>query len=216
MAAQTALPRLVLTVSLLVCGATHAGRPMVVDDADVDNAGTGHIEAWYARQPGHAHTWTVSPAYSPVEGLEIDAAITRDRTAASTSQWLQAKWRISPSRVGGCNQAAVLGVLQVRSQPGNTPYVNGLLSCNSAWGATHFNLGGQGPAGGPGVATWGLAHERDFGRATLHVEAFGQRRAKPTFQVGARTLVLPRLQLDASLGRSKHETLLSVGLRQSF
>lgn len=189
---------------------------MAVDDADVDDAGSGHVEAWYARQPGRAHTWTIAPAYAPIEGLEIGAAITRDRTAASTSQSLQAKWRISPSREEGCNSAAVFGVLQVRGQSGTTPYVNGLLSCHSAWGATHLNLGGQRQSGGPGVATWGLAHERELGRATLHVEAFGQRLAKPVFQIGARTDVLPRLQLDASLGRSNRETLLSLGLRQSF
>lgn len=210
------LPRLACAAGLLAGSAVHAGRPMVVDDAGVDDAGSGHVEAWYARQPGRAHTWTLSPAYAPIDGLEIDAVITRDLTAASTSQSLQAKWRISPSREQGCNHAAVLGMQQVRGQAGNMPYVNGLLSCNSAWGATHFNLGGQGPAGGPGVATWGLAHERDFGRTTLHVEAFGQRLAKPTFQIGARTNVLPRLQVDASLGRSNRETLLSVGLRQSF
>jgi hypothetical protein len=79
-----------------------------------------------------------------------------------------------------------------------------------------MNLGGQRPAGGPAVGTWGLAHEREVGRATLHVEAFGQRLAKPTFQIGARTNLLARFQLDASLGRSNRETLLSVGLRQSF
>ncbi|MDO8370578.1 MAG: hypothetical protein Q7T39_01485, partial [Polaromonas sp.] len=65
-------------------------------------------------------------------------------------------------------------------------------------------------------ATWGLAHEREFGAATLHVEAFGQRLAKPTFQVGARTSLTSRLQLDATVGRSNRETLVSVGLKQSF
>jgi hypothetical protein len=208
--------RLILVAALLASGAAHAGRPLTVDDANTDDAGTGHLEGWYARQPGRAHTWTVAPAYAPVHGLELGASVTRDRTAASTSQLLQAKWRISPPREQGCNDAAVIGVLQVRGQAGNTPYVNGLLSCNSAWGATHFNLGAQHPSGGPGVATWGLAHERDVGRATLHVEAFGQRLAKPSFQIGARTSVLPRFQLDASLGRNNRETLFSVGLRQSF
>ena len=142
MAAHFFLFRLAFAAGLLACGVAEAGRPMVVDDADVDDAGTGHVEAWYARQPGRAHTWTVAPAYAPIEGLEIGAGFTRDRTAASTSQSLQAKWRISPSREAGCNPAAVFGVLQVRGQPGTTPYVNGLLSCNSNWGATHFNLGG--------------------------------------------------------------------------
>ncbi|MDI1340227.1 hypothetical protein [Polaromonas sp.] len=207
---------LLVASSLLACLSAHAGRPLTVDDANTDDAGTGHVEGWYARQPGHAHTWTVAPAYAPVDGLELGAAVTRDRSAATTSQALQAKWRITPSQEAGCNAAAVLGATQTRGQSGTTPYLNGLLSCNSSWGATHVNLGGQRPAGGPGVATWGLAHEREFGAATVHVEAFGQRLAKPTFQVGARTHLTQRLQLDATVGRSKRETLLSVGLKQSF
>lgn len=207
---------LLLAGGLLACLSAHAGRPLTVDDANTDDAGTGHVEGWYARQPGRAHTWTVAPAYAPVDGLELGASVTRDRTAATTSQALQAKWRITPAQEAGCNTALVLGATQTRGQGGTTPYLNGLLSCNSTWGATHLNLGGQRPSGGPGVASWGLAHEREFGAATLHVEAFGQRLAKPTFQVGARILLTKQLQLDATVGRSNRETLLSVGLKQPF
>ena len=208
--------RLMLTASLLACGFANAGRPLTVDDANTEDAGSGHVEAWYARQPGRAHTWTVAPAYSPIDGLELGASVTRDRTAASTSQSLQAKWRITPSQETGCNSAAVLGISQTRGESGSTPYFNGLLTCNSAWGATHFNLGAQRPSGGPGVGTWGLAHEREWGPVTVHAEAFGQRLAKPTFQVGARKNLAPQLQLDATVGRSNRETLVSVGLKQSF
>lgn len=208
--------QLALVAGLLFSGSVHAGRPLTVDDANTDDAGTGHVEGWYARQPGRAHTWTVAPAYAPVDGLELGVSVTRDPTAASTSQALQAKWRITPSQEAGCNTAAVLGATQTRGQGGTTPYLNGLLTCNSTWGATHVNLGGQRPSGGPGVATWGLAHEREFGAATLHAEAFGQRLAKPTVQVGARSNLTHRLQLDATVGRSKRETLVSVGLKQSF
>lgn len=207
---------LLVVAGLLACLSAQAGRPLMVDDANTDDAGTGHVEGWYARQPGHAHTWTVAPAYAPVDGLELGASFTRDRSAATTSQALQAKWRITPSQEVGCNAAAVLGATQTRGQSGTTPYLNGLLSCNSPWGATHVNVGGQRPSGGPGVATWGLAHERAFGAATVHGEAFGQRLAKPTFQVGTRTNLTHRLQLDATVGRSNRETLLSVGLKQSF
>ncbi len=210
------LPRLVLAASLLACGLAQAGRPLTVDDANTDEAGTGHVEGWYARQPGRANTWTVAPAFAPVDGLELGASFTRDRTAASTSQSLQAKWRITPSQENGCNTAAVFGVSQTRGQSGNTPYLNGLLSCNSALGATHFNLGAQRAPGGPGVATWGLAHEREWGPVTVHAEAFGQRLAKPTFQIGARKDLSPSLQLDATLGRNNHQNLFSVGLKQSF
>ena len=208
--------RLVLATSLLACSLSHAGRPLTVDDANTDDAGSGHIEGWYARQPGKANTWTVAPAYSPIDGLELGAAVTRDRTAASTSQSLQAKWRITPSQENGCNSAAVLGASQTRGQSGTTPYFNGLLTCNSALGSTHFNLGAQRAPGGLGVGTWGLAHEREWGPVTVHAEAFGQRLAKPTFQVGARKDLSPSLQLDATLGRNNHQNLFSVGLKQSF
>lgn len=210
------LPGLLFAASLLVCGFANAGRPLSVDDANTDDAGSGHVEAWYARQPGHAHTWTVAPAFSPIDGLELGASLTRDRTAASTSQSLQAKWRITPSQDNGCNSAAVLGASQTRGQSGTTPYLNGLLSCNSAGGSTHFNLGAQRTPGGPSVGTWGLAHEREWGPVTVHAEAFGQRLAKPTFQIGARKDLSPRLQLDATLGRNNRQNLFSVGLKQSF
>lgn len=216
MAAHPFLFRLAFVAGLLACAAAEAGRPMTVDDADVDDAGAGHVEAWYARQPGHVNTWTVAPVFSPMDGLELGASVTRDRTAASTSQSLQAKWRITPPQENGCNSAAVLGASQTRGQSGSTPYFNGLLSCNSALGATHFNLGAQRASGGPGVGTWGLAHERASGPVTVHAEAFGQRLAKPTFQVGARKDLSPRLQLDATLGRNNHQKLFSVGLKQSF
>jgi hypothetical protein len=208
--------RVFLSGCVLTCGLAQAGRPLTVDDANTDDEGNGHVEGWYARQPGRAHTWTIAPAYAPIDGLELGATVTRDRTAATTSESLQAKWRITPSQDAGCNTAAVLGASRVRGQPGTTPYLNGLLTCNSTWGATHLNLGAQRPSGGPGVATWGLAHEREWGPVTMHAEAFGQRFAKPVFQVGARKELIPRLQLDATMGRSNRETLLSVGLKQSF
>ena len=99
---------------------------------------------------------------------------------------MQAKWRITPSLESGCNAGAVLGVARTRGAGGNTPYLNGLLTCNSSWGATHFNLGAVREPGEPTLGTWGIAHEHEFGPVTAHVEAFGQRRSKPTFQVGAR------------------------------
>ncbi|MBP6404516.1 MAG: hypothetical protein KA335_02575 [Ramlibacter sp.] len=209
--------RTLLALSLAVLAATPAlaGRPLTVDDASVNDAGAGHVEAWYARQPGRLHTWTVAPAYAPVNGLELGAAFTRDRTTPQSSAAVQAKWRITPVQDDGCNAGAVLGVAQARGA-GRTPYINGLFTCNSAWGATHFNLGANRARGGPTLGAWGVAHEREFGAITAHVEAFGQRLAKPTFQIGARKDIAKGLQLDGTLGRSNRETLVSVGLKVGF
>jgi len=214
---QTPTRTLLLSLAALWLAApAHAGRPLTVDDASVNDAGEGHVEAWYARQPGRAHTWTVAPAYAPIDGLELGAALSRDRTADATTGAVQAKWRITPSLESGCNAGAVLGVAHTRGAGGNTPYLNGLFTCNSGWGASHFNLGAMRASDGPTLGTWGIAHEREFGRITAHVEAFGQRRSKPTFQVGARTELAKGLQIDGTLGRSNHESLVSLGLKQSF
>ena len=202
--------------ALMLDAPAFAGRPLTVDDASVDEAGAGHVEAWYARQPGRAHTWTVAPAYAPVDGLELGAAISRDRTADATTGAVQAKWRITPSQESGCNAGAVLGVAHTRGAGGNTPYLNGLATCNSSWGASHFNLGAVRAPGGSTLGTWGIAHEREFGQVTAHVEAFGQRLSKPTVQVGARMEVVKGLQIDGTVGRSNRETLVSLGLKQSF
>ncbi|MBA4329598.1 MAG: hypothetical protein C0428_15325 [Polaromonas sp.] len=210
------LPRLLVAASLLAGGFANAGRPLSVDDANTDDAGSGHVEGWYARQAGGVNSWTIAPAFAPLDGLELGASLTRDLTAASISQSLQAKWRITPSQENGCNSATVLGASQTRGQSGTTPYLNGMLTCNSLLGSTHFNLGAQRAPGGPGVGTWGLAHERAWGAATVHAEAFGQRMVKPTFQIGARKGLGPALQLDATLGRNNHRYLFSVGLKQSF
>ena len=201
----------------LILGApAHAGRPLTVDDANVAEAGTGHVEAWYARRPDHADTWTVAPAYVPVEGLELGASFSRDRTEEVTTSAVQAKWRITPSLESGCNAGAVLGVGRRSGAGGNTPYVNGLLTCNSTWGATHFNLGAAREPGEPTLGIWGIAHEHEFGPVTAHVEAFGQRLSKPIFNVGARMEVAKGLQIDGTVGRSNHETLFSLGLKQLF
>ncbi len=206
---------LTLCTALLMATPALAGRPLTVDDASVNDTGDGHVEAWYARQPGRLHTWTVAPAYAPIDGLELSASFTRDRTTPQSSEAVQVKWRITPVQESGCNAGAVLGVAHARGT-GRTPYVNGLFTCNSSWGATHFNLGANRASGSPTLGTWGIAHEHEFGAVTAHVEAFGQRLSKPTFQVGARFDIAKGLQLDGTLGRGNRETLVSVGFKASF
>ena len=188
---------------------------MTVDDAGVDDPGTGHVDAFYERRPGHAHTFTVAPSWSLYQGLELGAVVSRDRSAGATSQALQVKWLVTPSRTAGCNTGVTAALAHTRGV-GNTPTINGLLTCNSGWGASHVNLGGVRNPGGPVLGTWGIAHEREFGPVTAHVEAFGQRHGKPTFQVGARTQLTDTLQLDGSLGRSGGEMLFSVGVVLQF
>lgn len=206
-----------LLLAALAAGNAHAGRPLTVDDANVNDTGKGHVEAWYARQPGKANTWTVSPAYAPVDGLEIGAALSRDTSARETSTAVQLKWRITPSQENGCNLGAVGGVSHTRGS-GSAPYVNGLVTCNGGFGAVHLNLGALRPSGGPSTSTWGVAYERELGAVTAHAELFGERHGRPTFQVGLRTEVAAGWQLDGTVGRDRgaRETVYSIGLKRSF
>lgn len=207
--------RALLGAAFMLAGSAEAGRPLTVDDAGVDDKGTGHVEAWYARQPGGGRTWTVAPAYAPLEGLEIGAALARDQGNRQTSEQLQAKWRISPAREDGCNAAAAAGIGRVQGS-GSSPFAYAIVTCNSTWGSTHANLGGVRDSGGPTAGTWGIAHEHPLGAVTVHAEAFGQRRAKPTYQLGIRSLLTDTLQIDGTVGRTDRQTLVSVGLKISY
>lgn len=193
-----------------------AGRPLTVDDANVNAVGAGQVEAWYARQADGASVWNVAPAYGLMEGVEVAASWARDATNRVNTTALQAKFRLTPSLANGCNLGAVVGVLRPNDDSGRTPYVNGLLSCNGDAGALHLNLGANRPSGGATLSTWGLALEREFGAVTAHVEYFGQEHAKPSVQLGLRTELLKNVQIDATVGQSGGDALVSVGLKYQF
>lgn len=205
-------------LALAACS-THAGRPLTVDDAATNAKGEGHVEAWYARMPGRAHSWNLAPAYAPIEGLEFSGLVARDTTNRVNMQALQVKWIVTPPQERGCN-AGLVGGAGRSAAAGNasstTPYFNGLLTCRQGDWAGHANLGRQLPDGAPAATTWGLAVERALGAVTAHAEAFGERHGRPTRQLGLRTELRPGLQLDGTVGRAESQTVFSVGLKQSF
>ena len=207
---------LIVTIALLSSTICLAGRPLAVDDANVNEVGAGHVETWYARQPGGVNAWTVAPAYGLTEGVEIAASWARDATNKVNTTALQAKFRLTPSLKNGCNVGAVIGASQPNDGSDNTPYLNGLLSCNMNAGSLHLNLGANHPPGGPTLNTWGLAFEREFGAMTVHVEYFGQDQSKPTFQLGLRTELLKNVQIDSTVGHSSGDALFSLGLKFQF
>lgn len=207
---------LVFALAVLTTNICLAGRPLAVDDANVNEAGAGHVETWYARQVGGANVWTVAPAYGAMEGVEIAASWARDATNTVNTTALQAKFRLTPSRKNGCNIGAVIGASQPNNGSDNTPYINGLLSCNMEAGSLHLNLGATHPPDGPTLNTWGLAFERAFGAMTAHVEYFGHDQSSPTFQLGLRTELLKNVQIDGTVGHSSDDALFSLGLKFQF
>ena len=213
---STASRILLSSLFALTLGApAQAGRPLTVDDANVAEAGTGHVEAWYARRPDRADTWTVAPAYVPVDGLELGARILSDRTADETTGSVQAKWRITPSLESGCNAGAVLGVARRSGAGGNTPFVNGLFTCNGAWGATHFNLGAAREPGEPTLGIWGVAMNASSARSPPMSRPSASASPNPS-STSARELRWPKDCRSTAPWDAATTTLFSLGLKQLF
>ena len=209
-------PLMLMAVALVWGETCLAGRPLSVDDANVNDVGAGHVEMWYARQPGYTNVWTVAPAYGIAKGIEIGVAVARDATNDSSTNSLQAKFRLTPSLEKGCNVGATVGASQANNGVENTPFFNGLLSCNGGFGSVHLNLGSNSPPKGPSLGTWGLALERELGSFTVHGETFGQENGSPTVQLGLRTELVKNVQIDGTAGRVNGESVLSVGLKFQF
>jgi hypothetical protein len=127
----------------------------------VNEVGAGHVEAWYAHQPDYANVWTVTPAYDIARGVEIGMAVARDATTDPSTNTLQAKFQLTSSLKDGCNLGASVGASQTKNGLENTPFVNGLVTCNTGYGSAHVNLGSNSPPQEPTLRTWGVAVERE-------------------------------------------------------
>lgn len=201
--------------SAVLCLPAWAGRALSVDDANVDDKRTGHVEAWFARGAGNTNVYNVVPAYSPWEAVEFSVPLARDRTNAVTSIGALVRLRLTEPQKSGCNFLVALG--QQHLNPGaNQPYAYSAATCKKNEFALHANLGAAKPTGASSFGTWGVALERDHGDLVGHLEAFGQEHAKPTFQVGARKELGKGFQIDGTVGRTDGDTIFSLGVKFNF
>jgi hypothetical protein len=193
-----------------------ADRPLTVDDANVNDTGDGHVEAWWTRSPNGVRFWTVAPAYAPVDNIELGAGIAREQFSGIQTHNIQAKFRLSPTQENGCNFGAVTGYARVDGQS-SQPYVNGLFSCNHpSLGSLHTNLGALNFSSSQRLRTWGVAWERAYGEVTVHIEKFGIEHEKPTIAGGLSFNVMQDLQLDTSVGRTNKNNIFTLGLKWMF
>lgn len=193
-----------------------AGRPLTVDDANVNDVGEGQVEGWWTRSPNGSRSWTVAPAYAPIKNVELGAGVSRDQKTGLESVNVQAKFRITESQEKGCNFGAVVGTARADGES-SKEYVNGLFTCNHpTLGSLHTNLGALDFSKSQRIGTWGLAWERAYGEVTAHVEVYGQRQETPTWATGLRMNILPKLQIDASVGRQSGQNLLTLGTKWMF
>ena len=194
----------------------YAGRPLLVDDAGVNDKGHGHVEAWYARGAEKNNSWHIAPAYSPTDWLEITAAFSRDNSEKFNSKGLTAKILFSPSKESGCNPGVLAGFSQTNGHSHTDTHVTGLLTCNTVtYGSVHFNLGISALADTSPVHM-GIAYEKPIGPVTANLEIFKERYSKPITQIGLRGYILPRIQLDGSIGRQGSDTIFSIGTKIEF
>ena len=208
----------ILTASVvLIAGQVNAGHPLTVDDANTNEKGAGHLEYWWAREPGNTQTFNIAPAYAPFEGIELSATYTRERKSKLNATAMQAKWVVTKPDENGCNFGLVGGSAIVGDEGSRRNYANGLITCNRKdFGNLHFNLGSKKPRDGSTVRTWGVAVERELGTLTPHLEYFGAIGEKPTIQAGIRGEIVKSLQLDGNVGRVDKETVYSVGMKIQF
>lgn len=206
----------VVLMALFVSTSSFAGRPLTVDDANVNDTGDGHVEAWWTRSPSGVRSWTIAPAYAPVDNLELSAGIAREQRTGIQTQNIQVKFRITPTQENACNFGTVAGYAQTDGES-SKPYINGLFTCNNATlGSLHTNVGALNVSISKRVRTWGVAWERAYGPVTVHIEKFGLEHEKPTVATGFRFNVMDDLQLDTSVGRTNKQNIVTLGFKWMF
>jgi hypothetical protein len=201
-----------------IATSSFAGRPLLIDDAGINDKGQGHVETWVARS-GRVTFYNLSPAYAFWDNVELAAQLSRDSGNHFTSTSVQAKWVITPSQGNGCNVAASVGAQHAKTDydSSNARYINGLLSCNgTALGSIHFNLGYTKPSGFSGDTSYGVALEKSFGTVTPHIEVLGSDSIDTSVNVGLRGDIAHNVQLDGSVGRFAGSTLYTLGLKFRF
>ncbi len=204
-----------LAISLLSMS-VQAGRPMSVDDANVNDKGVAHVESFWSRAADGSRTFTVAPAYSPLPGLDLVAIDTRTLSGGSHSQTLQSKMQVTAARDQGCYFAWVLGATVWKKGDGQNSFVGANATCNMGVGALHASVVSSRDAVGRDTPSLGVAWEQSFGAWTGHIESIAQRAAKPMVGIGARTDVMPGFQVDGTLGRVSGKAMFSLGTKITF
>jgi hypothetical protein len=202
------------TLLFAAIGSAYAGRPLAVDDANVNEVGAGHVEAWFDKN-GSDKAFTVAPAYSPIKGLELAIAYSRDQPHTSNLTSLGAKYQITKPKEGGCHAATSLAF--ARSSGENAVFLNLIGTCQLGFADLHLNGGlGRNTTTKDNTKVLGLALEKETSIATFHAEAQGVENSKPLFQIGARKEVFKNWQLDGTIGRQGGNKVFSLGTKYQF
>ena len=204
-----------LAFSLLSLSA-QAGRPLSVDDANVNDKGVAHVETFWSRAADGSRSLTIAPTYSPLPGVDLILADARTLSGGAHSQTLQAKMQVTAPKDNGCHFAWVVGATQWQKGEGQKSFVSANSSCDMGVGALHASLVSTRDALGRDTPSLGMALEQSFGAWTGHIESIAQRAAKPMVGIGARTDVMPGFQLDGTWGLVGGKAMFSLGTKITF
>jgi hypothetical protein len=204
-----------LAISLISLSA-QAGRPLSVDDANVNDQGVAHVETFWSRAADGSRSLTIAPTYSPLPGLDLIVADARTLSGGAHSQTLQAKMQVTSPKDNSCHFAWALGATQWQKGEGQKSFVSANATCDMGIGALHASMVSSRDAEGRDTPSLGVAWEQSFGTWTGHIESVAQRASKPMLGIGARTDVMPGFQVDGTLGRLGGKAMFSLGTKITF
>lgn len=211
--------------SVVLSPAYAGGRPLTVDDAGINAPGEGEVEAWWEGARRSRGIFVVGPSYTAaaLPGLELNAALARDRDGGSTLQGASVKWQwTAPPEEEGCHAASSAGLTRLRHDGHARTGMLALIgTCLASWGAVHGNVGAARAPHDSWQPTWGLALEGNAvpvgsSQVTPLIEAFGLRHGPTTLQTGLRWAWTANWHVDGTIGRRRGETVMSLGLRRGF
>lgn len=202
----------------LTCSATSAwaGRPLDVDDAGVNAKGHGHVELWQTRAVDGSRSWTIAPAFAPVDGFELAYVRSVDQSTQDTGQTLQIKGLFTPSNETGCNQAATFGLTRRNHDLAGSRYGWLINTCNQSWGAWHTNLGATQDFSSSSKPLLSMAVELSGFNVVPHVQWITQKSTMPQLGLGVRKALNDRWQIDASASRQGGQSIWTLGTKFSF
>ncbi len=218
-----------LSCCVLSSGVAYAARPFVTDDARLTTAGSCQLESWSRVYQDSIELWAL-PACNPFGNLEITAGMgvaKSDLQSGTSDQVYQLKTLFRPLVTNDWGIGLAIGTVRhpaVNPGPnqfGNTyAYIPFSRSFADDRLVLHANLGllHDRRSGGEST-TWGIGAEIKLAERWLGiVEAFGDNREKPFWQLGARYSLVPdRVQIDATLGHrfsgEVEDRWFSFGLR---
>jgi len=220
---------LLVCLSLLVGCSAFAARPFMTDDARLTTPESCQLESW-TRHYKHSNEQWALPACNLTGNFEITAGggHTKNNGEAATNDYvLQGKSLFRELSTNGYGWGLAVGQV---NHPSTTRGPNGLgntyayvplsISTLNDKVIYHTNIGWlRDKATNEHRMTYGLGAEvQTSSRVMFIAETFGDNKAKPYWQTGARFSVIPNLlQLDTTIGQqyngSSHTRWISFGLR---